>query len=116
VTELRVRNFSVSVDGYGAGPSQSEEDPLGIGGEQLHEWIFAPDATDVDRRFRALGDEDIGATIMDQGPPSPRHSQAPGGPLREAVGQDPPFHHDVFVLTHHARDPSPWPGGRRSTS
>ena len=62
MTELRVHNFSVSLDGYGAGPAQSAENPLGIGGELLHEWIFSPDASDVDRRFRALGDEGFGTT------------------------------------------------------
>ncbi|MGK5112946.1 hypothetical protein [Geodermatophilus sp. CPCC 205506] len=64
VTELRVHDLSVSLDGYAAGPAQSPADPLGIGGERLHDWIFSPDATEVDRRFRALGDQDIGATIM----------------------------------------------------
>ena len=111
MTELRVHNFSVSLDGYGAGPAQSKENPLGIGGEQLHEWIFSPDASDVDRRFRALGDDDIGATIM---------GRKMFGPVRGPWGaedwtgwwcEDPPFHHDVFVLTHHARDPVPMAGG-----
>jgi dihydrofolate reductase len=64
MTELRVHNFSVSLDGFGAGPTQSRDEPLGVGGELLHEWIFADDATEADRRFRARGDEGIGATIM----------------------------------------------------
>jgi dihydrofolate reductase len=111
VTELRVHNFSVSLDGYGAGPSQSEENPLGIGGEQLHEWIFAPDATDVDRRFRALGDEDIGATIMGRKMFGPVRGEWGTSDWSGWWGEDPPFHHDVFVLTHHARDPVPMAGG-----
>ena len=65
VTEVRVHNFSVSLDGYGAGPGQGLEQPLGAGGEQLHEWIFSSAAAEVDRRFRALGDQDVGATIME---------------------------------------------------
>ena len=64
MSELRVHNFSVSLDGYGAGAGQGEDDPLGVDGELLHEWIFADDASEVDRRFRARGDEGIGATIM----------------------------------------------------
>jgi dihydrofolate reductase len=111
MTELRVHNFSVSLDGYGAGPAQSEEDPLGIGGEQLHEWIFSPDASDVDRRFRALGDEDIGATIMGRKMFGPVRGPWGAENWTGWWGADPPFHHDVFVLTHHARDPVPMAGG-----
>ena len=80
MSELRVHNFSISLDGYGAGPRRSEQDPLGVGGEQLHEWIFDDAATEVDPRFRARG-------------------------------EGPPFHHDVFVLTHHPREPVPMAGG-----
>jgi dihydrofolate reductase len=111
VTELRVHNFSVSLDGYAAGPAQSEENPLGVGGEQLHEWIFSPDATDVDRRFRALGDEDIGATIMGRNMFGPIRGDWGAADWAGWWGEDPPFHHDVFVLTHHARDPVPMAGG-----
>jgi dihydrofolate reductase len=111
MTELRVHNFSVSLDGYGAGPAQSEEDPLGIGGEQLHEWIFSPDASDVDRRFRALGDEHIGATIMGRKMFGPVRGPWGAENWTGWWGADPPFHHDVFVLTHHARDPVPMAGG-----
>jgi dihydrofolate reductase len=111
MTELRVHNFSVSLDGYGAGPAQSEENPLGIGGEQLHEWIFSPDASDVDRRFRALGDEHIGATIMGRKMFGPVRGPWGAENWTGWWGADPPFHHDVFVLTHHARDPVPMAGG-----
>jgi dihydrofolate reductase len=110
--ELRVHNFSVSLDGYGAGPRQSREEPLGAGGELLHEWIFAEDATEVDRRFARAGEAEIGATIMGRKMFGPVR----GGWDTEAGwtgwwGEDPPFHHDVFVLTHHARDPVPMAGG-----
>jgi dihydrofolate reductase len=111
VTELRVHNLSVSLDGYAAGPAQSEENPLGVGGEQLHEWIFSPDATDVDRRFRALGDEAIGATIMGRKMFGPVRGPWGAEEWTGWWGEDPPFHHDVFVLTHHARDPVPMAGG-----
>ena len=111
MTELRVHNFSISLDGYGAGPGQSEQDPLGAGGELLHEWIFSPDATDVDRRFRALGVEDIGATIMGRRMFGPVRGEWGTSDWSGWWGEDPPFHHDVFVLTHHARDPVPMAGG-----
>ena len=111
VTELRVHNFSVSLDGYAAGPGQSQEKPLGAGGEQLHEWIFSPDATDVDRRSAHSASRT-----------SARRSWAATCSARSAAtwgaedwtgwwGEDPPFHHDVFVLTHYARDPVPMAGG-----
>jgi dihydrofolate reductase len=112
MTELRVHNLSVSLDGYVAGPDQSEANPLGVGGEQLHEWIFSPEATDVDRRFRARGEQGIGATIMGRNMFGPVR-----GPWSGAEdwtgwwGENPPFHHDVFVLTHEDRDPVPMAGG-----
>ena len=111
MTELRVHNFSISLDGYAAGPRQSEQDPLEVGGEQLHEWIFDEAATDVDRRFRARGEEGVGGTVM---------GRNMFGPVREAWGtsdwagwwgEDPPFHHDVFVLTHHPRESVVMAGG-----
>ncbi len=63
MTELRLHDFSVSLDGFGAGPAQSAEHPLGVGGDRLHDWAF-DDADDVDRRFRADGTEGIGATVV----------------------------------------------------
>ncbi len=111
MTELRAHNFSVSLDGFGAGPDQSERDPLGVGGEQLHEWIFADDATDVDRAFRARGEDRIGATIMGRNMFGPVRGPWPDEAWRGWWGEDPPFHHDVFVLTHHARPPLAMSGG-----
>ena len=65
MTELRVHNFAISLDGYAAGPHQGVGDPLGVGGEQLHEWVFSPDATETDRRMLARGEDGLGATIME---------------------------------------------------
>ncbi|MGH8019701.1 MAG: dihydrofolate reductase family protein [Opitutaceae bacterium] len=123
MSKLRL-SITTSLDGYVAGPNQSMENPLGEGGEQLHEWAFPT------RAFRSLhGDtgggetgvnddvlreafENVGATIMG------RNMFA--GPLRGAWGEnpwqgwwgeDPPFHHPVFVLTHHARAPLTMQGG-----
>ncbi len=111
--ELRVHNFSISLDGYGAGPDQGTDTPLGVGGERLHEWIFPPEGTRtaVDEAFVARGTEGIGATIMGRNMFGPVR-----GPWGEEEwtgwwGEDPPFHHDVFVLTHHPRPPLAMAGG-----
>jgi len=107
-----VHNFSISLDGYGAGPRQGVDDPLGVGGEQLHEWIFAPDAPEVDRRFADRGAEDVRATIIGRNMFGPvRGPWDTAAEWRGWWGEDPPFHHDVFVLTHQPRDPLPMAGG-----
>ena len=111
MTELRVHNFSISLDGYAAGPDQRRDQPLGAGGERLHEWIFAPDATDTDRRFRALGEENIGATVMGRNMFGPVRGNWGDENWTGWWGEDPPFHHPVFVLTHAARDPVVMAGG-----
>jgi dihydrofolate reductase len=109
--ELRVHNFSISLDGYGAGPDQSVQDPLGVGGELLHEWIFDDAATEVDRRFRARGEDGIGATVMGRNMFGPVREDWGTSDWAGWWGEDPPFHHDVFVLTHHPRNPVVMAGG-----
>ena len=111
--ELRVHDFSISLDGYGAGPDQDVDNPLGVGGEQLHEWIFPPSGqrTPVDDRMRARGTEGIGATIMGRNMFGPVRGDWGSREWAGWWGEDPPFHHDVFVLTHYARDPVPTAGG-----
>jgi len=111
MSELRVHNFSVSLDGFGAGPSQSEDTPLGVGGELLHEWIFADDMAETDRRFRAAGDKGIGATIMGRNMFGPVRGPWGDQNWRGWWGEDPPFHHDVFVLTHSPRPSLTMDGG-----
>jgi dihydrofolate reductase len=115
--------ISMSLDGYVAGPNQSASDPLGVGGERLHDWFVALEAFGriqgeddpqgdvndstpvVERRF-----ENLGATIMGRG-------MFGGGPgpwddaWRGWWGEDPPYHHPVFVLTHHEREPLEMQGG-----
>jgi len=120
--KLRVHNFSISLDGYAAGPDQSRENPLGVGGTRLHEWVFATEAAremhgmerganDLDDTFVARGTEGIGATIMGRnmfGPiRGPWGSEAWSG----WWGDDPPFHHPVFVLTHHPQAAITMQGG-----
>ncbi|WP_256980834.1 hypothetical protein [Rhodococcus sp. 14-1411-2a] len=65
---LRIHNLSVSLDGFAAGPDQSQDNPMGIGGMALHQWVFADHSDtehpDADQRMLDLGTENIGATIM----------------------------------------------------
>src|SRR5438045_3777922 len=120
--KLRVHNFSLSLDGYGAGPDQDVEEPLGVRGRELHEWAFATrhfreimgmDGGDegVDNRFAAAGDEGIGATVMGRNMFGPVRGEWLDESWRGWWGDDPPYHHDVFVLTHHAREPVEMEGG-----
>ncbi|MGH8986705.1 MAG: dihydrofolate reductase family protein, partial [Acidimicrobiia bacterium] len=120
--KLRVHNFTISLDGYAAGPDQSVDNPLGVGGKRLHEWAFATrrgrqmlgqDGGDegLDNAFWAQGDIGIGATIMGRNMFGPIR-----GPWHSAEwtgwwGDEPPYHHPVFVLTHHPRPSIPMQGG-----
>jgi dihydrofolate reductase len=113
MTEVRVQNFSLSLDGYAAGPHQGIEHPLGVGGELLHTWMF-PEAgprAAVDERFAARFDEGMGATIMGRNMFGPIRGEWPDDEWTGWWGENPPFHHDVFVLTHQRRDPVPMTGG-----
>ena len=120
--KLLVSNLSISIDGYAAGPNQSLDDPLGVGGQALHEWLFAnrtwrrdhglPGGEEgLDDHFIAQGDDSIGATIMGRNMFGP--IRGPWGAERWSGwwGDDPPFHHPVFVLTHHPHPPIEMKGG-----
>ena len=115
MAKLRVQSFTISLDGYGAGPNQSMQAPLGAGGEQLHEWLVGTrtfqqthgdgaGTTGIDDDFAARGFANIGAWILGRnmfGPPG-------GGAWQDDTwkgwwGDNPPYHSDVFVLTHHPR-------------
>ncbi|MGH6657144.1 MAG: dihydrofolate reductase family protein [Actinocrinis sp.] len=122
---LRVHNLAMSVDGYVAGPGQSIDDPIGAGGPKLHGWIFETrfgrrmigeegGTTGVDEQFLVRGVQGIGATIMGRnmfGPVRGPWSNEGDTPWTGWWGPNPPFHHPVFVLTHHAHDPIPMDGG-----
>jgi len=126
VSKLRFR-ISMSLDGFTAGPNQSVDNPLGIGGMRLHEWAFPLSAF---RKMHGLeGGEvnesntvieeslaKIGATIMGRnmfgGHPGPWDAREPWNGW---WGKNPPFHHPVFVLTHHARPPLELEGGTTFT-
>jgi dihydrofolate reductase len=126
VSRLRFR-ISMSLDGFTAGAEQSRKDPLGIGGERLHEWVVslaawrAPhglEGGEVNQSSRVLEEElaNIGATIMGRnmfgGHPGPWSSSQP---WEGWWGDNPPFHHPVFVLTHHPRPPLVLEGGTTFT-
>jgi dihydrofolate reductase len=120
--KIRVASFSISLDGFGAGPDQGIDHPLGHNGEQLHTWAFTTrtikrmfgqegGATGVDDQFAARGFEDVGAWILGRNMFGPVRGPWPDGSWRGWWGEEPPYHCDVFVLTHHERDPLPMAGG-----
>jgi len=111
MTKLRVHNLAMSLDGYVAGPDQSLGDPLGQGGEGLHEWMFAEGDKPIDDDFVARGNDGIGATIMGRNMFGPVRGPWPDDTWRGWWGDDPPYHHDVFVLTHHPKAPIEMDGG-----
>ena len=122
MSKLRVHALSTSLDGCIAGPSQDEANPLGVGGEQLHEWIFATrtgramigqegGGVGIDDDFVAAGFEGIGATIMGRNMFGPVRDDWDSPVWTGWWGEDPPFHHDVFVLTHHPRPSLPMASG-----
>lgn len=122
MTRVRVHNFSISLDGYGAGPSQNLEHPLGVGGQTLHEWFLPTRAfqsmhggkdgtTGVDDDMAARAGQGIGAWIMGRNMFGPVRGPWPDESWRGWWGNDPPYHGPVFVLTHHDRAPLQMDGG-----
>jgi len=122
MSRLLVRNFSISLDGYGAGPHQDLDHPLGRGGTQLHEWIFATRSGNqmigreggsegLDNDFFAERASGVGATIMGRNMFGPVRGAWGDSDWTGWWGDEPPFHHPVFVLTHHARAPIRMQGG-----
>ena len=121
MTKIRA-NLAVSLDGFAAGPNQSEEHPLGEGGERLHEWVLPTESwrrqhgkeggeKGPDDDMAGKWGQGVGAYIMGRkmfGPPG-------GGEWDETWrgwwGEDPPYHVPVFVVTHHAREPLSMEGG-----
>lgn len=114
--------ISISLDGYAAGPDQGEENPLGIGGEQLHEWVV-PLAVFNESHGREGGEvnastpvfeermANVGATIMGRNMFGPIRGPWGEDPWLGWWGEEPPFHTPVFVLTHHPREPLEMQGG-----
>ncbi len=121
--KLVVRCFGVSADGYGAGPNQDINNPMGVGGMALHEWVFPTrtfqkmhagkddGTTGLDNDFAARGFENIGAWILGRNMFGPVRGAWPDESWKGWWGDEPPYHCDVFVLTHHARAPIEMKGG-----
>ena len=126
MTKLRLR-IAMSLDGFVAGPEQSVKNPLGIGGMRLHEWVFPLAAWrklqgldgGIENASSRIVDEtfaNVGSTLMGRnmfgGQPGPWDARAPWNGW---WGDDPPYHHPVFVVTHHARAPLQLDGGTTFT-
>ncbi len=122
MARLRVQSFSISIDGYGAGPDQSLNNPLGVGGPALHGWAFATrtfrrmfgqegGSTGVDDEFAVRGFENIGAWILGRNMFGPLRGPWLDDQWKGWWGDVPPYHCPVFVLTHHARASIEMEGG-----
>jgi dihydrofolate reductase len=123
MTQVRVEGFTVSIDGYGAGPNQDINNPLGVGGTDLHQWLFPTltlqqalfgkdeGTTGVDNDFAARGFQNVGAWILGRNMFGPIRGPWPDENWKGWWGDEPPYHTPVFVLTHHAREPITMEGG-----
>src|SRR6187402_1073701 len=117
MSRLRVNCFSISLDGYGAGPNQDQQNPLGKDGTDLHQWFYPTrtfkglfadpngGTTGVDDDFARQGMENVGAWILGRNMFGPIRGEWPDAAWRGWWGDNPPYHVPVFVLTHHARQP-----------
>lgn len=114
MSKLRVQCFTLSVDGYGAGPRQDRDSPLGVGGEELHNWIIPTRSfksmfggqegtTGVDDDYARRGTENIGAWILGRNMFGPIRGAWPDDAWKGWWGDNPPYHVPVFILTHHPR-------------
>lgn len=119
---VRVNGFAVSADGFGAGPDQGLDRPLGRGGEGLHRWFFPTRTcranfgqtggeTGIDDDFGRRGMEGLGAWILGRNMFGPIRGAWPDDAWKGWWGDEPPYHTPVFVLTHHARDTLVMAGG-----
>ena len=123
MARVRVNGFTVSLDGYGAGPDQELSNPMGVGGGELHQWLFptrtfqrgvfgnADGTTGVDDDFAARGFANVGAWILGRNMFSPDRGDWPDPNWKGWWGENPPYHVPVFVLTHYARAPIEMEGG-----
>jgi dihydrofolate reductase len=115
LSKVRVGAFSISIDGYGAGPQQSLQNPLGVGGLALHEWAFTTQtfrrmlgqdggSTGIDEDFAARSFENVGAWILGRNMFGPVRGPWPDDTWKGWWGENPPYHVPVFVLTHYPRE------------
>ncbi|MFS2004676.1 dihydrofolate reductase family protein [Duganella sp. CT11-25] len=122
MTRVRVESFTISIDGYGAGPDQDIDNPLGVGGTDLHQWFIptrtfqrahgeGDGTTGVDDDFAARGFSNVGAWILGRNMFGPVRGPWPDMRWNGWWGDNPPYHVPVFVLTHHARPSIQMEGG-----
>jgi len=122
MSKLRVHSFSISIDGYGAGPDQDLENPIGVGGLKMFEWFFPTRTwqrmhggedgeTGVDDTVAAQGFDNVGAYILGRNMFGPVRGPWPDESWKGWWGDEPPYHTPVFVLTHHPRAPLKMAGG-----
>src|SRR6202521_1912353 len=122
MSNVKVASFGMSIDGFSAGPRQSLDDPLGVGGPSLMQWVFPTRTfqqmhgegvgeTGVDDDFAARGFANVGAWILGRNMFGPVRGPWPDESWKGWWGDEPPYHTPVLVLTHHARDPIEMQGG-----
>ena len=123
MTRVRVQAFTISLDGYAAGPDQDIDHPLGVGGTELHQWLlptrtlqralFGKDGgtAGVDDEFAARGFRNVGAWILGRNMFGPIRGAWPDAGWKGWWGNNPPYHVPVFILTHHARSSIAMEGG-----
>jgi dihydrofolate reductase len=122
MSKVRVASFSVSLDGFGAGPDQDLQNPMGVGGMVLHAWAFPTrtfkkmqggegGSTGVDETFAARGFENVGAWILGRNMFGPVRGPWLNEDWKGWWGDTPPYHVPVYVLTHQAREPLVMQGG-----
>ncbi|HKU27029.1 MAG TPA: dihydrofolate reductase family protein [Candidatus Sulfotelmatobacter sp.] len=122
MTKVRVASFSVSIDGFGAGPRQDLQNPLGVRGPEMFSWFFqtevfkkmngqAGGSRGIDNQMAGRGFENVGAWILGRNMFGPVRGPWPDDSWKGWWGEEPPYHVPVFVLTHHAREPLAMQGG-----
>src|SRR5215467_7182730 len=122
MSRVRVAAFSISIDGFGAGPRQDLQNPLGVRGTELHGWFFPTEVFNtmhggtggtrgVDNDIAARSFENVGAWILGRNMFGPVRGPWPDDSWKGWWGEEPPYHVPVFVLTHHAREPLAMKGG-----
>ncbi len=123
MTRVRVASFTISLDGYAAGPDQDIANPLGLGGTDLHRWLVATrtfqrtlfgadgGVTGIDDEFAERGFRNVGAWILGRNMFGPVRGPWPDMSWKGWWGDTPPYHVPTFILTHHARPPIEMEGG-----
>ena len=122
MSKVRVASFSISIDGFGAGPRQDVKNPLGVRGTELHSWLFPTEtfrkmtgqsdgSRGIDNQMALQGFAKVGAWILGRNMFGPVRGPWPDDSWQGWWGNEPPYHTPVFVLTHHARPPLVMQGG-----